>query len=121
MRFFPSFLVLLLVAGGCATKSGARREAQRAVFENQQMVAMELQQREPAVWFKGDIRNPRVVWEEGLTLAQALTTAQYTWDWNPRSITITREGKAYKVNVRRLLHGQDNPDLEPGDVIEVRH
>ncbi len=121
MRFLHACLLFLLAAGGCATKSGARLEAQRAVWENQQMAAMELQQREPAVWFKGDIRQPRVVWQEGLTLAQALTTAQYTWDWDPRSITITREGKAYKVNVRRLLRGQDNPELEPGDVIEVRH
>ena len=82
---------------------------------------MEEQQREPAVWFRGDIRHPRVAWQEGLTLAEALAVAQYTWNWNPRSLTVTRQGEIFPVNVRRLLRGQENPVLEPGDIIDVRH
>ena len=114
-------LLLALVATGCVTKSGARREAQKTLFESQQRATMEQQQSEPVVWFRGDIRNPRVPWREELTLAEALTSAQYTWNWDPRTLTVTRKGEVFAINVKRLLRGQDNPVLEPGDIIDVRH
>ena len=120
-HFFICYIALALVATGCVTKSGARREAQRTLFESQQREAMEQQQREPAVWFRGDIRNARVPWREDLTLVEALDSAQYTRDQNPHTLTVTRQGEVFKVNVRRLLRGQDNPVLEPGDIIDVRH
>ncbi len=81
---------------------------------------MEKKSKEPAVWFRGDVRNPRVPWRDGLTLAQALAEAQFTHDWNPRLIAVTRGGQVYPVNSRRLMRGQDNPELEPGDIVEVR-
>ena len=121
MRVLAASFILLCMACGCVTKSGARREAQKAVFEDKARAEMEKQQKEPAVWFRGDIRNPRVPWREGLTLAEALAAAHYTWDWDPRFLTVTREGHVYSVNVRRLLRGQENPELEPGDIVEVRH
>ena len=62
-----------------------------------------------------------VPWTEGLTLAQALVAAQYTFNWDPHTITVTRQGEVHPVNARRLLRGQDDPLLEPGDVVEVRH
>lgn len=106
---------------GCLTRSGARREAQKAMFEEQYREEMEKQREEPAVWFRGDIRHPRVPWKEGLTLAEALEEAEYTWNWDPHLLTLTRAGQIHSVNIRRLLRGQENPELEPGDVIEVRH
>ena len=121
MRRFLICVVLALVATSCVTKSGARREAQRTLFESQQREVMEQQQREPAVWFRGDIKNPRIVWHEDLTLAEALTSAEYTWRQDPHTLTVTRKGEVFKVNVHRLLRGQDNPVLEPGDIIDVRH
>jgi len=114
-------IVLVLVTAGCVTKAGARREAQRTLFESHQRDVMEQQQREPAVCFHGDIRNPRIPWREDLTLAEALTSAEYTWRQNPHTLTVTRKGEVFKVNVHRLVRGQDNPVLEPGDIIEVRH
>jgi len=115
-------LVLAVVLTGCATKEAARREAEKKAFVATQQSAMAAQaNQEPAVWFRGDVRNQRVLWTEGLTLAQALVAAQYTWNWDPRFITVTRQGQVFPINPRRLVRGQDNPVLEPGDLIEVRH
>ena len=121
MHRFLICVVLALVATSCVTKSGARREAQKTLFENQQREAMEQQQREPAVWFRGDIRNARVPWREDLTLVEALDAAQYTQRQDPHTLTVTRKGEVFKVNVHRLLRGQDNPVLEPDDIIDVHH
>jgi hypothetical protein len=120
-------LVILLFAAavnGCTTKASARREADRKAFIATQQSAMpppDNQQQQPAVWFRGDVRNQRVPWTEGLTLAQAIIAAHYTWTWDPRFISVTRQGEVYQVNPRHLLRGQEDPLLEPGDVVEVRH
>ena len=74
---------------------------------------------EPAVFFRGMVRNPRVLWTEDLTLAQALLDAEWTGALEPTKIRITRQGRNHDVDVRRLLRGVENPLLEPGDVIEV--
>ena len=118
----PWFILLLVLSvTGCASRSNAKLKAQKAYLEGQQQALAEQQAREPAVWFRGDVRHQRVPWTEGLTLAQALLAAQYTWNWDPHIITVTRHGEAYKVNPKRLLRGEEDPLLEPGDVVEVRH
>ncbi len=115
-------LLLALALNGCTTKEAARREADKKAFIATQQSAMAAQaNQEPAVWFRGDVRNQRVPWTEGLTLAEALVAAQYIGNWDPHRITLTRQGEAFVINPRRLLRGQDNPELEPGDLIEVRH
>jgi hypothetical protein len=121
MKGMLGILLLALALTGCATKATARREAEKAAIATQQstMAAQAIQ--EPAVWFRGDVRNQRVPWTEGLTLAQALIAAQYTFNWDPHTITVTRQGAMYPVNPKRLLRGQEDPLLEPGDVVEVRH
>jgi hypothetical protein len=121
MRNLWPGIFLALVVAGCVSGGRARREAQKAALEEQQRALAEQEAKEPAVWFRGDVRNQRVPWKEGLTLAEALVTAHYTWTWDPRHITVTRQGETYTISPRRLLRGQDNPLLEPGDVIEVRH
>lgn len=117
---FFALTVAIALVNGCVTRAGARREAQKTMFQEQQRAEFEKQQKEPAVWFRGDIRQPRVPWQEGLGLAEALVAAQYTANWDPRILTITRDGQVYTVSVRRLLRGQENPQLEPGDIIDVR-
>lgn len=96
MRWLLYILVLALVATGCVTKSGARREAQRTLFESQQREAMDQQQREPAVWFRGDIRNARVPWRKDLTLVEALDSAQYTRRQIPHPLPSRAKGKSSK-------------------------
>jgi hypothetical protein len=107
-----------LAGAGCATRQDKLREILRA---REQRMQEQAEQQQPAVFFRGDIRNPRVPWKEGLTLAEAIAVAQYTWSWDPRQITVARHGEMFAVNPKRLLRGQENPLLEPGDVIEVRH
>jgi hypothetical protein len=115
-------LLLAVVLTGCVTEEAARREAEKKAFIATQQSAMAAQAtQEPAVWFRGSVRNQRVPWTEGLTLAEALVAAQYTGNWDPHRITLTRQGQIFVINPRRLLRGQDNPELEPGDLIEVRH
>lgn len=116
-----SILLLTLVLSGCATKATARREAEKAAIATQQSAMAAQANQEPAVWFRGDVRNQRVPWTEGLTLTQAIIAAHYTWNWDPRVITVTRQGEVHQVNPKRLLRGQEDPLLEPGDVVEVRH
>lgn len=121
MRFLFATLLAAIVAAGCVTRSGARKEAQRTAFEEKQREEWEKLNKEPAIWFRGDIRNPRVAWKEGITLAEALAEAHYTWNWDPQLLTVTRNGQVYPINVRRLLRGQENPELEPGDIVDVKH
>jgi len=120
-RLLSAILLLLLCLTGCVSKSKAKQNARAAYVEGQQKALAEQQAQQPAVWFRGDIQNPRVPWTEGLTLSQALLSAHYTWNWNPRLITVTRNGEVYTVNAKLLLRGVDDPVLEPGDVIEVHH
>ena len=124
MKIAPFILLFALALTGCTTRATARREAEKKAFIATQQSAMpppENQQQQPAVWFRGDVRNQRVPWTEGLTLAQAIIAAQYTWTWDPHTITVTRQGEVYAVNPKNLLRGQEDPLLEPGDVVEVRH
>lgn len=88
-------------------------------MQERQRAEMERLQKEPAVWFRGDVELLRVRWRSGLTLAAALTEARYTGFGTPESLTVTRAGQVYRVNVRALLRGEDNPVLQPGDAVEV--
>jgi len=117
-KFFAG-LLLAATLTGCVSKSRARVESQNAFLEGQRQALIE-QQQKPAVLFRGDVRNPRVQWIEGMTLAQAILAAQYTGTWDPRTISVTRNGQVHAVNPRRLLRGQEDPLLEPGDIVEVR-
>jgi hypothetical protein len=110
-------LILVLFVLSCAKSkvnpSNAFLEGQQRAWTGQQ------QNQEPAVFFRGVVRNPRVPWTEGLTLARALLAAEYTGTLDPTRIRITREGTTYVVDVKRLLRGQDDPLLQPGDLVEV--
>lgn len=120
VKIIGTILLAALVVGGCATKAGTRREMERVFMQERHHAELERLQKEPAVWFRGDVQMLRVTWREGLTLAAALTEARYTGFGTPKSLTVTRAGQLYKVNVRALLRGEDNPEMEPGDVVEVR-
>lgn len=74
---------------------------------------------QPVVWVRGDVKHFAVPWNEELTLARAIVAAEYTGLWDPRLITILRQGEAYKVRPRDLLAGRDDPPLEPGDTIVI--
>ena len=119
------FLCLPLVAGfglaGCASK--AKKEAafyQRnaAVRAQEEALIAQLNQT-PSVFLRGAIQRPMVPWRENLTLAEVLLDSGYNSTLSPRVIRVTRQGRSYDINVRALLRGQDNPVMEPGDMVEV--
>jgi hypothetical protein len=104
---------------GCVTQSQARAQEQAAYLAGQRDALAKMAGVEQAVVIVGPVEHPNVPWIEGLTLSQAIATANYTSRHNPREITITRHGEQATVNPRDLLKGHMVP-LEPGDTITIR-
>ncbi len=125
--------------GGCTTKSKAHAQAQTAFAAGQNANwndwQWQLQHRQEmqtnlaaqvaavgqdanGVTVLGPVQNPHVPWVVGLTLAQAIATANYNDQREPREIVITRQGESAKFAPRELLNGVDVP-LEQGDIIEI--
>jgi hypothetical protein len=117
--------VLLLSATlfcGCVTQSKSKAQAQaQAAYLAGQNAALRQQQAQaqpPGVTVIGPVQNPDVPWVEGLTLAQAIATANYLGQRDPREIIITRQGQSAILAPKMLLNGVD-PPLEPGDTITI--
>ncbi|HEY4415549.1 MAG TPA: hypothetical protein VGO57_07645 [Verrucomicrobiae bacterium] len=124
MKYFAgsSALILsLILAGGCTTKSEARLQAQNAYLAGQNTV-LQQHQVTPAsttVTIIGPVQNPQVPWVAGLTLVQALATANYQDQRDPKQIIITRDGESATLDANVLFNGTVVP-LEAGDVVELR-
>ena|SRR5438105_7771685 len=111
-------LLALLAASGCVSRSKATAEAQAAFFRGQQQTSAQ-QTGSQSVYFRGDVKKSSVPWTAELTLAQALIAAEYTGLWDPHAISIIRNGEVFKVDPKRLLRGNEDPVLEPGDTVEI--
>ena len=120
MRYSLAIVVIALAAAGCTSRSRSRDQAQIAYLAGQNMV---LQQQLAAqfrgVTVVGAVQNPQVAWVEGLTLAQAVATANYTGKAEPKQIVITHQGESVTLEAKVLFGGTDIP-LEMGDVVELR-
>ena len=105
----------------CTTKSTARLKEQNAYLAGQNAALREQQSQPqtPGVTVVGAVQNPNVPWVAGLTLAQAIATANYLDPHAPKQIIITRDGESATLDAKVLLDGTDIP-LELGDVIELR-
>ena len=104
----------------CTTKSAAEAKAHEAFLEGQNAVLRQQQALQtPSVTIVGPVQNPNVPWVEGLTLAQAIATANYLDSQAPKEIIITREGENASVDPKVLLSGVPVP-LEAGDIITLR-
>jgi outer membrane murein-binding lipoprotein Lpp len=110
---------------GCTTKSTAQAKAQQAYLAGQNAaLRQQLEQQQqasqaPGVTVVGPVQNPQVPWVAGLTLAQAVATANYLGTQAPKEIIITRQGESARLDADVLLNGVPVP-LEPGDVVELR-
>jgi hypothetical protein len=104
---------------GCVTKAQARAQAQAAYLAGQNDALAKMAGADQAIVIAGPVEHPNVPWIEGLTLSQAIATANYTGRRNPKAIIITRQGEQATVNPKVLLNGQVVP-LEPGDTITIR-
>lgn len=119
MRFLAVILISTLVATGCASKTKARMEAQRAMLLQQNAALQkQLAANLKGVTVIGPVENQFVPWVAGLTLAQALATANYLNPNEPKEIIITRQGESATLSAQDLLSGAAVP-LEMGDVIEI--
>jgi PBP1b-binding outer membrane lipoprotein LpoB len=122
MKILSVILTLALAAAGCASKSTARLKEQNAFLAGQNMALQQQAQNAaptPGVTIVGAVQHPQVPWVAGLTLAQAVATANYTGADAPTQIIITRQGESAAMDAKDLLDGTVIP-LEVGDVIELR-
>jgi hypothetical protein len=120
MRISFAILVIVLATAGCTTKSSSRTAAQVSFLAGQNMIM----QRQLAAQFHGvtvigAVQNQQVPWVEGLTLAQAVATANYIGQDEPKQIIITHQGESATLDANVLFSGTAIP-MEPGDVIELR-
>jgi hypothetical protein len=120
MKFFVFILLLAALGGGCMTRSNANMQARTAYLAGQNA---ELRQQQAAqfsgVTILGPVQTSQVPWVAGLTLAQAIATANYLDSRAPRQIIITRNGESAALEPKDLLNGAVVP-LEAGDVVELR-
>jgi magnesium-transporting ATPase (P-type) len=114
-------LALLMATSfcGCVTKAQARAQAQAAYLAGQNDALAKMAGVGQAIVIVGPVEHSNVPWVEGLTLSQAIATANYTSRHQPREITITRQGEQASINPKDLLNGHVVP-LEPGDTITIR-
>jgi hypothetical protein len=113
--------LLLLVAAftGCTTRSKAKSNAQTAFLAGQNAALQQQARQFPTVTVLGPVQNHSVPWVAGLTLVQAVATANYLDSHAPQTIVITRQGESATLNAGVLVNGAVVP-LEPGDVLELR-
>jgi len=120
MKILFIISILALAATGCITKSSARKQAQQAYLEGRDSVLKEQRASQtPGIKIIGAVQNSQVPWVVGLTLAQAVATANYLDPKAPKQIIITRGGESATLEPKDLLSGTAVP-LEPGDVVELR-
>jgi hypothetical protein len=119
MKAFFVLLFLSLAASGCISKTKAQAEARAAYAAGQRDAYAHIAAAQrTSIKVFGPVQNPEVPWVEGLTLGQAIATANYTARGNPQEILLLRRGENATIDPRDLLNGHDVP-LEPGDTITL--
>lgn len=123
MKTWFAILLLALTMTACTTNSNARLREQKAFLAGQNSVLQQQQSQtaaqSPGVTIVGAVQHPQVPWVTGLTLAQAISTANYVGADAPKQIILTRHGESAAMDPNVLLNGTDIP-LEIGDIIELR-
>ena len=114
-----AMLAVAIFASGCASKSRARLREQNAFLAGQNAALQQHLAQSPGVTVVGPVQQPHVPWVTGLTLAQAVATANFVGQDEPKKIIITRNGESAAMDASVLLNGTAIP-LEIGDVIELR-
>ncbi len=113
-----ALLVSVTALVGCTTRSKAKANAQDAFLAGQN-AALQQAQQFPTVTVLGPVQNHSVPWVVGLTLVQAVATANYLDSHAPKTIVITRQGESATLNADVLVNGAVVP-LEAGDMVELR-
>jgi len=115
-----ALVVTLPAFTGCVTKAEAKAQARAAYLAGQQEAMTRAQQAQGDggnVRINGQVQIPILPWVKGLTLMKALVTSEYSGP-EPTQIMIMHNGIANRVDVKKLLAGEDVP-LQPGDVVQI--
>jgi len=130
VRFF-SLIIALALSASCASHKNnnddqlRRAYAAGAAAARMQMQQSQMQQPEipppgdPQVRILGAVKNPLLIWSDGLTLARALVLAEYQRNSAPSSITIYRNNQPLQIDPQAVLNGADYP-LFPGDIVYLQ-
>jgi hypothetical protein len=118
MRLFFGILLLALVASGCVTKSQADAQSRAAFLAGQQAAYQSMGQTMTDVVVLGPVEKHEIPWVTGLTLVQAIATANYTGPHDPTEIILKRNSVQQRIDPKQLLGGQDMT-LQPGDIITM--
>lgn len=110
---FLFFVVVGVFLCSCATKS--KEEANKAFMQGRES-ALQMQSQKFVI-VKGRVMYPLIPWREGLTLAQAILSANYRGLTDPRYITVIRGEESVKLPTKTFLSLPEDIPLEPGDVI----
>jgi hypothetical protein len=123
MKTWLVLLLLSLIATGCVSKSKGKLREQNAFLAGQNAALMQRladkDAQTPGVNIVGPVQHSHVPWVVGLTLAQAIVTAEYIGQDQPTQIIVTRNGESATLDASALLNGKNVP-LEVGDTIELR-
>jgi hypothetical protein len=114
----PALALMALAAAGCVTKSQADAQARAAFLAGQQMAYQSMGQTMTDVVVLGSVDKHNIPWVSGLTLAQAITTANYTGAHDPTEIVVKRNSVEQRIDPKKLLGGEDMI-LQPGDIVTV--
>jgi len=132
-KYFSLTFLVVLMTCGCAGKTKKQAEFRRAYAAGVQAAQAQMQQSQnsqsipqpmqsttdPQVRILGSVRNPVLMWSEGLTLARALVAAEYEKPTPPVAITIYRNNLPLHIDPQRVLQGEDYP-LFPGDIVYIQ-
>jgi len=122
---------LVLTAFGCAShKDKTQQQIQRAYAAGAAAARMQMQENQtaqpvlppagdPQVRILGPVRNPVLIWSDGLSLARAIVLAEYQRNTTPTSITIYRNNQPLQIDPQAVLNGADYP-LFPGDIVYIQ-
>lgn len=122
MRHLFVSLLLFPILLGCKSAEEQRRDDYRIFMSGQDprtQFETQNENRPPPVTVIGEVRHRHIIWREGLTLANSLDASEYIGLLQPRTIYVTRDGVRYQIRVSDLLAGKDNPEILPGDIINV--
>lgn len=122
MQLIIAILILALAATGCTTSANARAEAQKAYLagENDAMHRMQTPGMQiTGITVLGSVQNTYVAWVAGITVAQAIATANYVGPQPPSEIIINSQGQETVINASDLDRAAQTT-LQPGDIITLR-
>src|SRR3954462_9570811 len=108
IRFISLIFLLAPMFFGCASKAKDQAKLHRAYLAGQQATMAQMQQRmqqapDPQIRILGAVKNPVLIWSDGLTLANALSDAEYEGQTAPSEITIYRSNQVLHVDPQRIL------------------